>query len=111
MPPRPHEELSSLIDAVAYAKMCFIVATGTVPRSPQRGKALEDLRQAVVRSRHAVDEIFRRSQAVSREILVQLRVCELGIQRLESEDTQAASKGGSVKDSEERMDPAIVKEA
>lgn len=51
----------------------------TKPKSPEREREMEKLRQAIVEPRKNVDEIFSRGQS-----LVELRTCELAIPKLEA---------------------------
>jgi len=84
-PNRPSREvIDRLIDAVAWAKTCMLIAAATAPGSPERESEMERLRQAVVDPRRVVDEILGRGQVIHRELLVQLRACELAIPKLEA---------------------------
>jgi hypothetical protein len=80
----PHDVVDRLIDHVAWAKTCMLLAAATKPGSPERTREMEQLRQAVVEPRRAVDEILGRGQAVPREVLITLRTCELAIPQLEA---------------------------
>lgn len=80
----PREALDRLIDDVAWAKTCMLVAAATAPKSPERDREMEKLRVAVVGPRKIVDEIFARGQAVPRAVIVELRTCELAIPKLEA---------------------------
>jgi hypothetical protein len=84
-PNRPPPELiDRLIDQVAWAKTCLLVAAATRPGSPERADELKNLRAAIVEPRRAVDEVLGKAQALPREILVELRTCELAIPKLEA---------------------------
>jgi hypothetical protein len=74
----------SLINEVAWAKTCLLITAATVPGSPERAHELTLLRQAVIGPRRAVDKILDAGQAVPREVIVALRVCELAIPKLEA---------------------------
>jgi hypothetical protein len=76
--------INRLIDDVAWAKTCLIVSAATAPGSPERARELEHLRQAVVSPRRSVDEILEKRQAVPRNLLIELRMCELAIPKLEA---------------------------
>jgi len=80
----PPEILDRLIDEVAWAKTCMLIAAATPPRSPERAAQMETLRAAVVVSRRIVDEILGKTQAVPRDLLIELRTCELAIPQLEA---------------------------
>lgn len=84
-PNRPPRALvDRLIDEVAWAKTCLLIAAATAPGTPDRARELEKLRQAVVEPRRAVDEILKKGQAVPRAVIVELRVCELALPKLEA---------------------------
>jgi hypothetical protein len=84
-PNRPSREvLDRLIDEVAWAKTCLLIAAATPPSSPERACELAKLHQAVIAPRRSVDEILGRGQAVPRAVLVELRTCELAIPKLEA---------------------------
>ena len=83
-PNRPAREvIDRLIDDVAWAKTCMIVAAATPPKSPAREREMEKLRKAVVEPRRVVDEVFSRGQSLPRELIIELRTCELAIPKLE----------------------------
>jgi len=84
-PSRPSREtLNSLIDLVAWAKTCMIITAATLPNSPARSRTLGELREAVIEPRRIIDEILGRALELPRAILVELRVCELAIPKLEA---------------------------
>jgi len=84
-PNRPPPELiDRLIDQVAWAKTCLLITADTPPKSPERDTELAKLRAAVVDPRQLVDEILAKVLAVPRDLLVELRVCELAIPKLEA---------------------------
>lgn len=84
-PNRPTREvLDRLIDEVAWAKTCMLIAAATKPGSPERSTEMEKLRAAVVGPRKIVDEILRNAQAVPRDLIIELRTCELAIPKLEA---------------------------
>ena len=80
----PREILDRLIDDVAWAKTCMIVTAGTAPGSPDRDRELSKLRAAVAPPRKAVDEVFAQGQSLPRDLIVELRTCELAISKLEA---------------------------
>lgn len=80
----PREILDRLIDAVAWAKTCMLITAATIPGSTERDRELEQLRQAVLEPRRAVDEILGRGQTVPHAVFVDLRTCELAIPALEA---------------------------
>ncbi len=80
----PREILDRLIDDVAWAKTCLLVAAATAPKSPDRAREMERLRAAVVGPRSVVDEILSRGQAVPRAVIIELRTCELAVPKLEA---------------------------
>ena len=77
------EVIDRLIDDVAWAKTCMIIAAATPPKSPERERELEKLRKAVVEPRRVVDEVFSQGQVLPRELIIDLRTCELAIPALE----------------------------
>lgn len=76
--------IDHLIDQVAWAKTCLMICAATRPGSSERTDELNKLRAAVIEPRRSVDEILERSQDLPREILVELRTCELAIPKLEA---------------------------
>jgi hypothetical protein len=80
----PPEVVDLLVDEIAWAKTCMLIAAATPPGSAERTVELEKLRAAVVGSRRVVDEILEKTQAVPRNLLVELRTCELAIPKLEA---------------------------
>ena len=80
----PPELLDRLIEEVAWAKTCLLITAATRPGSPERASEMEKLRAAVIKPRRMVDEILGKAQALPREILVELRTCELAIPKLEA---------------------------
>lgn len=78
----PRDVIDRLIDEVAWAKTCLVVAAGAPAGSPVRERELAQLRVAVVAPRRAVDVILEKGQALPREVLVELRTCELAIDKL-----------------------------
>ena len=84
-PNRPlREVIDRLIDGVAWAKTCMLITAATKPGSPERERELEKLRKAVVAPRQVVDEVFSKGQSLPRELIVELRTCELAIPKLEA---------------------------
>jgi hypothetical protein len=85
-PNRPTREvIDRLIDEVAWAKTCMLICAATRPGSPERADELEKLREAVVEPRRIVDEILGKAQVLPRAVIVELRVCELAIPKLEAD--------------------------
>ena len=83
-PNRPSREiLDRLIDAVAWAKTCLILTAATKPGSPERARELAKLREAIVEPRRGVDEAFAQGQSLPRELIIDLRACELSVPKLE----------------------------
>lgn len=80
----PPETFNHLINLVAWAKTCMLLAAATPPSSPERTRGLEELRRAVNEPRHLTDEILHSSQTLPQALLVDLRTCELAIPRLEA---------------------------
>jgi hypothetical protein len=80
----PRNVLDRLIDAVAWAKTCMLITAATAPKSPERAEELAKLRQAVEDSRRDVDAILSKGQVLPDAVLVELRVCELAIPKLEA---------------------------
>jgi hypothetical protein len=76
--------LDRLIDVVAWAKTCMFITAATAPKSPERAQELDKLRQAVESSRRAVDEVLGKGHVLPDAVLVELRVCELAIPKLEA---------------------------
>jgi hypothetical protein len=79
----PREVIDRLIDTVAWAKTCMLIAAATAPKSPDREREMEKLREAVVEPRRVVDDVFNRGQSLPRDLIVELRTCELAIPKLE----------------------------
>ena len=83
-PNRPSREvLDRLIDTVAWAKTCMIITAATKPGSPERVQELDKLREAVIEPRRIVDEAFTQGQSLPRELIIDLRACELSVPKLE----------------------------
>lgn len=80
----PREVLDRLIDLVAWAKTCLLIAITTSPGSPERKREVAGLKEAVVEPRRITNEILGRKQALPQAVLVELRGCELAISRLEA---------------------------
>jgi len=80
----PREVIDHLIDEVAWAKTCMIIAAATAPGSPEREREMEKLRKAVVDPRRVVDDVFNQGQSLPRDLIVELRTCELAIPKLEA---------------------------
>jgi hypothetical protein len=80
----PREVLDRLIDDVAWAKTCMIIAAATPPKSAERESELAKLRAAVAPPRKIVDEVFAQGQSLPRDLIVELRTCELAIPKLEA---------------------------
>jgi len=80
----PRDVIDRLVDQVAWAKTCLLVAAATAPGSAERERELAKLRAAVVDPRRVVDEILGKAQALPRAVLVELRTCELAIPKLEA---------------------------
>jgi hypothetical protein len=78
----PSHVIDRLIDEVAWAKTCLLVAASAPVGSSIRARELEQLREAVVEPRRVVDAILAKGQALPREVLVELRTCELAIAKL-----------------------------
>ena len=83
-PNRPSREvLDRLIDTVAWAKTCMLIAAAAKPGSPERVQELDKLRTAIVEPRRVVDEVFEQGQSLPRDLIIELRTCELAIPQLE----------------------------
>jgi hypothetical protein len=80
----PPADVDRLVDAVAWAKTCLLIAAATPPGGAERARELENLRRAVVEPRRLVDEIFGRGQGVRRSVIVDLRACKLAVPKLEA---------------------------
>ena len=80
----PREVIERLIDTVAWAKTCMLITAATKPGSPERERELEKLRKAVLEPRQVVDEVFNKVQSLPRELIIELRTCELAIPQLEA---------------------------
>ncbi len=78
------EVIDRLINDVAWAKTCLLIAAATAPKSPERESEMEKLRKAIVEPRRVVDEVFGRGQTLPRVVLITLRACELAIPQLEA---------------------------
>ena len=91
----PPEVIASLIDKVAWAKTCVMIAAGTSPDSVERAGEMVGLREAVVAARGFVAEILSGGQEVPWNLLVELRVCELAIPKLEAGAVLRRQSAGS----------------
>ena len=80
----PREMIERLIDLVAWAKTCMFIAAATAPRSPERTCEIKKLREAVIEPRDLITKILHSRRELPRPLLVDLRVCELAIPRLEA---------------------------
>lgn len=80
----PRDVIDRLIDEVAWAKTCMLIAATTPPKSPEREREMEKLRKAVVEPRRVIDEVFNQGQSLPRELIIELRTCELAIPKLEA---------------------------
>lgn len=80
----PPAVIDRLVDTVTRAKTCLLIAAATPPGGAERARELEALRQAIVEPRRVVDEILGRGQAVPRDVIVELRACELAVPKLEA---------------------------
>jgi hypothetical protein len=80
----PREVIDRLIDDVAWAKTCMLIAAATALKSADRDREMEKLRKAVVEPRRVIDEVFSRGQSLPRDLIVELRTCELAIPKLEA---------------------------
>ena len=80
----PRELIDRLIDDIAWAKTCMLIAAATAPGSPEREREMEKLHKAVALPRRVVDEISSRGRSLPRELIVELRTCELAIPKLEA---------------------------
>lgn len=72
-----------LIDMIAWAKTCLLIAAATVPGSSERASELAKLREAIIEPRKRVDETLVAGGVVSPALLVELRVCEKALPALE----------------------------
>jgi hypothetical protein len=83
-PNRPSREvLDRLIDTVAWAKTCMLLTAATKPGSAERTQELDKLRAAVIEPRRVVDDVFTQGQSLPRDLIIELRTCELAIPQLE----------------------------
>lgn len=95
-PNRPSPEvIDHLIDAVAWAKTCMLIAAATAPKSAERDREMAKLREAVVEPRRIIDEVFSKGQALPRELIIALRTCEMAIPQLEAGAILRAQPGGT----------------
>ena len=79
----PPDVIDRLIDEVAWAKTCMLSTAATAPGSSEREREMAKLRSAVGGPRETVDQILGRNQGVPDAVLVELRICELAIPKLE----------------------------
>lgn len=80
----PRDVIDRLIDEVAWAKTCVIITAATAPKSPERDREMAKLREAVIGPRRVVDEVFSHGQSLPRDLIIELRTCELAIPKLEA---------------------------
>ena len=80
----PREVIDRLIDNVAWAQTCLLITAATAPKSADRDREMEKLRKAVVEPRRVIDEVFNRGQSLPRDLIIELRTCELAIPKLEA---------------------------
>jgi hypothetical protein len=78
------EEISRIIDAVAWAKTCLIIATQCPAGSVQRRDELRMLAEGALAARTLVDayEVKHGNGKLSRRIYIELRTCEIGLVKL-----------------------------
>lgn len=78
------EEIGAIIDAVAWAKTCLIIATQCPAGSVQRRDELRMLAEGTPEARKLVDayEVKHGKGKLPQRIYVELRTCELGLVRL-----------------------------
>lgn len=80
----PHAVIDRLIDTVAWAKTCMLIAAATAPKSTERECEMVKLREAIVEPRRVIDEVFSQGQSLPRDLIIELRTCELAIPQLEA---------------------------
>lgn len=80
----PREVLDRLVDQVAWAVTCMMIAGATSPGTSEREVELSKLRIAVLAPRAAVDAILGQNKVLPSDLLVNLRTCELAIPKLEA---------------------------
>ena len=90
----PREVIDRLIDTVAWAKTCMLIAAATSPKSAERERELEKLREAVIEPRRVIDEVFNQGQSLPRDLIIELRTCELAIPKLEADTLRRQPEGG-----------------
>jgi len=61
----------------------MLLTAATKPGSPERTEELDKLRTAVIEPRRVVDEVFAQGQSLPRDLIIELRTCELAIPQLE----------------------------
>ena len=84
-PNRPSREvIDRLIDTIAWAKTCMIITAATKPGSSERESELVKLRKATVEPRRVVDDVFSQGKSLPQALIVELRVCELALPKLEA---------------------------
>lgn len=72
-------DLKAVMEAIAWANSQFSIAASAPRGSPERARAVEELRRASRRARELLD---RYPGSVSKFTRVLLRVAELGLSRL-----------------------------
>jgi hypothetical protein len=80
----PSDVIDRLIDAIAWAKTCMLITAATAPKSPERAEELSKLRESAEHARRAVNEVLAQGQILPDAVLVELRVCEIAIPKLEA---------------------------
>lgn len=82
-PNRPPQAVADrLIDTARGARRCLDTVRAASVGSLDRMSALSHLRSSVEVLRGAVDRILARGQAIPREVIVELRSCELALPHL-----------------------------
>jgi hypothetical protein len=74
--------LDHLINLIAEAKKRLVITEITEPQSVARRAELRRFGAAIVEPRRLVKEVQARGQEVPHAVLVELRVCELAIDKL-----------------------------
>ena len=92
----PREVIDRLIDTIAWAKTCMLIAAATAPKTPEREREMEKLRAAVIEPRRVIDDVFSQRQSLPDNLIVELRTCELAIPKLEAGAVLRQQKDGAM---------------
>ena len=77
--------LIDMIDMIAEAKTSLLIATGMPLTNERRATEIQRLEVAIVSIRAIVSRNFNTPDGVPRSLLIEIRTCELGLEKLYAE--------------------------